>query len=127
MAHEVELFVPLPPDQAAALLVRAAEALRHQVARHEPAIGFVELHVDFRLRGLATFRVLAHLHPHETGRTRMTLDVRPAFRLMPFTGFGGRQQVAWELVGAMQRLHDPEEYERLERVGAAPGAGQRSR
>jgi hypothetical protein len=117
VAHEVELFVPLPPDQATALLMRAAGVLKHQVVRHEPAIGFVELHADFRLRGLATFRVLAHLQHHPSGKTRMTLDVRPGFRLMPFTGFGGRQQVAWELVGAMQRLHDPEEYERLERVG----------
>jgi hypothetical protein len=129
MAREIEVVVPLPRDQALTLLLQAAETLQHRVVHFEAAEGRAEIHVDFSLRALSTFRVHAEAHAHGNSETRLRLTVSPSFKLGIFTGVGQSQHVGWQLVGKMQEIMDPERYEALEdnvlpprrsRVGGTP-------
>jgi len=114
MPGEIIVFVPLAQDQAITLLLQAAEALQHQVVTFDIGLGRAEIHADFSLRALATFRIHAQATRHEPARTRLQLKVRPASRLSPWTGTGQSERVAWQLVGKMQEITDPTRYRRLE-------------
>jgi hypothetical protein len=39
--------------------------------------------------------------------------VRPGFKLLPWTGVGQSESVAWQIIGKMEELHDPERYKHL--------------
>lgn len=113
MAQQVVVRVPLPSDDALALLMRAAARLHHTVQRVDPDSRTVQLAVDFNLRAFATFRMTATVMPLDHATSQLTLRVRPAFKLTPWTGIGTSGRIAWELVGAMQELHDAAAYRRL--------------
>ena len=113
MAVEIAFTVPLPPEEAMALLLRAAEALQHHVVRADVTRGVFELHDDFSLRALSTFRIHAQAQEMAAGQTSMRLRIRPAFRLTPWAGYGQSERVGWRLVGKMQEILDPKRYRRL--------------
>jgi hypothetical protein len=114
MARAIVVRVPLPPDAALALLLRAAETLQHQVVHADVAQGRAELRADFSLRAMSTFHVHAEAAPLEGGATRLSLRVRSGFKLLAWTGVGQSERIGWRLIGKMQELYDPERYQALE-------------
>ena len=131
MAREIEVVVPLPREQTLTLLLQAAEALQHRVVQFGAEQGRAEIHVDFSLRALSTFRVHAEARPHGDSETQLRLAVSPSFKLGVFTGVGQSQHVGWQLIGKMQEIMDPQRYEALEdevlptRRGRAAGTPDR--
>lgn len=122
MAGRVSVRVPLSPPETLALLQRAARSLRHVVRTVDVAAGRCDVQVDFRLRTLSTFRVRASTVDLGVGVTRLTMEIWPTFKLTPWTGIGQSELIGWELVGEMQRLLDPERYQRLGAPSQAPPA-----
>lgn len=119
MAREVAVVVPL--DQAATLdlLGRAAAALDHPFTLTAAAAGAAEIRIDITFRTLSTFRVSARATSLPDGFTALRLTVRPDLKLLGFTGAGQSERAAWQIVGKMQELLDPERYRRL-RDGRVP-------
>jgi hypothetical protein len=114
MAREIVVLVPLPHDQTMALLLQAAEVLQHRVVRFEAEHGTAEIHVDFSLRALSTFRVHAESRVQTEDDTELRLVINPSFKLGVFTGVGQSERVGWELIGKMQEIMDPKRYDALE-------------
>ena len=114
MTREVVVVVPLPHHPTMALLLQAAEALQHRVVTFDAEHGVAEIRVDFSLGALSTFAVHAEAQAQGEGETRLRLVVRPSFRLGFFTGVGQSERVAWQLVGKMQHIMNPKQYEALE-------------
>jgi hypothetical protein len=119
VAREVAVVVPL--DQAATLdlLGRAAAALDHQFTLTDITTGTAEIRIDITFRTLSTFRVSALTTGLPDGFTALRLTVRPDLKLIGFTGAGQSERAAWQIVGKMQELLDPERYNRL-RDGKEP-------
>ena len=114
MAREVVVSVPLSHHQTMSLLLQAAEALQHRVVTFDAEHGDADIHVDFSLSSLATFHVHAEGRALGESETRLRLVVRPRFRLAFFTGVGESERIAWALVGKMQQILNPKQYEALE-------------
>ena len=114
MTREVVVVVPLPHHPTMALLLQAAEALQHRVVTFDAEHGVAEIRVDFSLGALSTFTVHAEGSAHGESDTRLRLVVRPGFRLGFFTGVGQSERIAWQLIGKMQHIMNPKQYEALE-------------
>lgn len=113
MPVTLRLTVPLPPETTLALFRRASEALQHHIRAYDLEAGRCSVTADFSLRALAAFRLEAQVIPAGAGTT-LTIVSRAGQRLIPWTGSGQSQRIAWQIVGKMQELLDPDRYRRLE-------------
>ena len=124
MARVIEVVVPLSREQTLTLLLQAAEALQHRVVQFGAEQGRAEIHADFSLRALSTFRVHAEAWAEADSETRLRLAISPSFKLGVFTGVGQSEHVGWQLIGKMQEIMDPRRYEALEDEVTPPRPGR---
>jgi hypothetical protein len=113
MAQTIDVTVPLSAAQTMALLLRAAEALRHYVVAFDPLRNRAEINVDFDFRSFATYRIEAAAAERCATETALRLVIRPKSRLTPWTGFRQSHRIGWRLVGKMEEILDPERYRSL--------------
>src|SRR5215213_7882899 len=120
MSRRVTVLVPLPCTETMQLLHRAADALQISVVRFDGELGHADLHVDFQLRALSTFRVRVHAQAVGEHETELHFTVTASLRLGGFSGVGQSERIAWEIVGKMQQLLDPVRYASLEWAARPP-------